>query len=131
MKISIWVQNSKNCRPISNLYFVSKLLEKVVQNLLTDHFNRKSLIQTYQNAYRKFYSSETTILDLCDNILINMENIENTAIVALDLSAAFDTVNHKILIKVLENYFGIWEKASNWIMSDLQYRQFQVHINCT
>ena len=45
------------------------------------------------------------------------------------MHAAFDTVNHKILIKVLENYFGILEKASNWIMSYLQIRQFQVHIN--
>ena len=42
--------------------------------------------------------------------------MKTTAMVTLDLSAAFDTVNHKILIKVLENYFGIWEKASNWII---------------
>ena len=46
-----------------------------------------------------------------------MENNENTAILALDLGAAFDTVNHKIFIKILKNYFGIWEKASHWIMS--------------
>ena len=43
--------------------------------------------------------------------------------------AVLGTVNHKILIKVLENYFGIHEKASNWIMSYLQNRQFQVHTN--
>ena len=60
-----------------------------------------------------------------------MENNENTAIVTLDLSAAFDTVNPKMLIKVLENNFGIQEKESNWIMSYLQNRQFQVHINGT
>ena len=76
-----------------------------------------------------FYSTETTILDLCDNILIDMENNENTAMVALGISAVFDTVNHKILIKVLKNYFGIGEKASNLIMSYLQNRQFQVQIN--
>ena len=58
-----------------------------------------------------------------------MENNENISMVALDISAAFDTVNHKILINVLENYFGIQEKASNWIVSYLQNRQFQVHIN--
>ena len=61
----------------------------------------------------KFYSTETTILDLGDNILINMENNENTVIVAFDLSAAFNTVNHKLLIKNLENCFDIWEEASN------------------
>ena len=51
--------------------------------------------------------------------------------VAFDLSVAFDTVNHEVLIKFLENYIGICEKASNWIMSYLQNRQFQVHINGT
>ena len=107
----------KNYRPISILSLVSKIIEKVVQIQLTDHFNRQSLIPTLLNAYRKFYSTETAILDLCDNILINMENNENTAIVTLDLSAAFDTVNHKILIKVLANYFSICEKELNWIMS--------------
>ena len=60
-----------------------------------------------------------------------MESNKNTAMVALDLSEAFDTVNHKIFIKSLENYFGIWEKASNWIMLYLQNSQLQVHINGT
>ena len=110
----------KNYRPISNLSLVSKIVEKVVQNQLTDHLNRQSLIPIHQNAYRKFYSTETTILDLCDRILINMENNENTAMFAADLSAVFDTVNHKVVIKVLENYFGICEEASYWIISYLQ-----------
>ena len=79
----------------------------MVQNQLTDHFHRQSLIPTHQNAHMIFYSTETTILDLCDNILINMENNESTAMIALDLSAAFETVNHKRLIKVVEKYFGI------------------------
>ena len=75
-----------------------------------DHFNRHLLIPMHQNAYRNFYSTETTILDLCDNILINMENNRNTAVVAPNLSAAFDTFGHTILIKVLENYFCIKER---------------------
>ena len=66
----------KNHRPISNLSFITKIVEKVVQYQLTDHFNRQSLIPIHQNAYRKFYSTETTILDLYDNILVNMENNE-------------------------------------------------------
>ena len=85
-----------------------------------DHFNIQSLTPTHQNA------TETRILHLCDNILINTENNENTIKVALDLSVAFDTVNHKILIKILENYFGIWDKASEQIMSYLPKRQFKV-----
>ena len=87
--------------------FVSKIVEKVVQSQLTDLFKRQSLIPSNQNAYRKFYTTETTMLGLCNNILINMENNENRAMVALDLSAVFNTVSHKILINVLENYFDI------------------------
>ena len=60
-----------------------------------------------------------------------MDNSENTAMVALDLSAAFDTVNHEILIKVLENYFSIWDKVLNWIMSYLQKWQFNDYIDGT
>ena len=52
---------------------------------------------------------------MCDNILINMENQKCTSVVCLDLSAAFDTVNHKILPDVLKNYFGITELALAWI----------------
>ena len=77
----------KNYRSISNLSLVSKIVEEVVQNQLTDHFIRQLLIPTHQNTYRKFYSIKTTILDLCDSILINMENNENTTVVTLDLSA--------------------------------------------
>ena len=107
----------KSFRPIRNLSSVSKIVKKVVQNQLTDHFNRQSVIPSHQHAYRIFYSNETTILDLCNNTLINMENNENTAMVALAISAAFYTVNKKILIKVLENYFGKWDKASDVISS--------------
>ena len=67
------------------------MVEKVVQKQVMGHFNRHSLIQTLQSAYRKFYSTVATILDLCDNILINMENNINTAMVFFHLSADFDT----------------------------------------
>ena len=56
----------------------------MVQNQVADHFDRQSLIPTHQNAYGKFSSTDTTILDISDNILINMENNANTAMVAVD-----------------------------------------------
>ena len=52
-------------------------------------------------------STETAILNICDNIWTNMENSKLTSIICLDLSAAFDTVNHSILLEVMTNYFGI------------------------
>ena len=71
---------------------------------------------------------ETTLLIMCDNILKNMENGNCTSIICLDLSAAFDTVNHTILLDVLKSYFGITEHALAWISSYLSNRKFLVQI---
>ena len=78
-------------------------MEKIILNQLWNHFKTNNLLPNYQSAYRANHSTETAILNLCDNILQNMEKNINTSMVALDLSAAFDTVNHRILLEVLNN----------------------------
>ena len=105
----------KNYRPISNVSFLSKITEKAAQLQLQKHFDQQSLLPNHQSAYRKHYSTETTLLNMCDNILKNMENGKCTSIVSLDLSAAFDTVNHTILLDILKGYFGISELALSCI----------------
>ena len=65
---------------------------------------------------------------MCDNILKNIEDGKCTSIVSLDLSATFDTVNHTILLDVLNSYFGISEHALSWISSYLSSRSFQVQV---
>ena len=65
---------------------------------------------------------------MCDNILKNMENGKCTLIVSLNLGAAFNTVNHTILLDILSGYFGISEHALSWISSYLLSRKFQVQI---
>ena len=62
-----------NYQPISNLTFFSKLMEKVILNQLWNHFKINKLIPNYQSAYRANHSTETAILNLCDNILQNMK----------------------------------------------------------
>ena len=89
-----------------------------------NHFRTNTLLPNYQSAYMAHYSTETVILNLCDNILQNIENNINTAMVALDLSVAFDTVNHGILLEVLNKYYGIQGLALQWIKSYLPNRQF-------
>ena len=118
----------KNYRPIINLSFLSKIIEKAAQLLLQEHFDQQSLLPNHQSAYRKHYSMETTLLNMCENILRNMENGKCTSIVSLILSAAFDTVNHTILLDILNGYFGISEHALSWISSYLSSRKFQVQI---
>ena len=117
-----------NYPPISNLAFFSKCIEKVILKELWNHFKINKLILNYQSAHRANHLTETAILNLCDNILQNMENNINTTMVALDLSAAFDTVNHKILLEVLNKYYGIQGVALQWIKSYLANRQFQIQI---
>ena len=117
----------KNYRPISNLSFLSKIIEKAVQLQLQKHFDQQSLLPNHQSAYRKHYSMETTLLNMCDNILRNMGNGKYTSIVSLNLSAAFNMVNHTI-VDVLNGYFGISEHALTWISSYLSSRKFLVQI---
>ena len=82
----------------------------------------------YQSTYRANHSTEAAILNICENILQNMENNINTKVVALDLSAAFDTVNHKILLDVLNKYYRIQGTALKWIKLYPANRQFWVQI---
>ena len=58
-----------NYRPISNLSFISKVIEKAAQSQLQKHFDQQSLLPNYQSAYKQHYSTETTLLNMCDNIL--------------------------------------------------------------
>ena len=111
--------------PINHLTFFSKLIEKIILNQLWNHFKTNNLLPNYQSTYRANHSNETAILNLCDNILQNMEENINRAMVALDVSAACDTVNHRILLEVLNKYKGL---ALQWLKSYLTDRQFKVQI---
>ena len=84
-----------NYRPVSNLSFLSKLLEKCVLLQFNTHCTENNL-PGYQSAYREHFSCETALVKLMDDILCNMEGKELKALVAIDLSAAFDTVDHDV-----------------------------------
>ena len=88
-----------NYRPINNLSFLSKILQKVVQLQLGNHIDEQKLLPDYQSSYR---TTETALLKVTDDIWKAMKRQEVTSMVALDLSAAFDTVNHQILCDVLD-----------------------------
>ena len=83
---------------------------------------------SYQLAYRANYSCETSILKLCNHILWAMERQEITALVAPDLSTAFDTLDHSVLLNVLYNQFGITGNALNWYNTYLRPRLCYVEI---
>ena len=117
-----------NYRPVSNLQFISKIVEKVTLDQFTQHCNRNSLLPNYQSAYRQHHSCETSLVKLANDILWAMEKQLVTVVVILDLSAAFDTVDHDLLLEVLESKFGIVGTARKWYTSYLKPRSFKVSI---
>ena len=118
----------KNYRPVSNLNFISKLLEATVLTQLQDHLYSQKLLSQYQSSYRANFSTETLLVKLVDDILNGMELQEVTALVALDLSAAFDTVDHDLLLVILKSHFGVDGFPLAWIKSYLDHRSFQVQV---
>ena len=101
----------ENYRPISVLTCFSKLLEKFMVKRLTSFLNQNNVLSKHQYGFRKNRSTELAIIDFIDKITKAMDNGKFSIGIFLDLSKAFDTINHKILIKKLEHY-GIRGVAS-------------------
>ena len=119
---------NSNYRPVSNLSFISKIVEKATLEQFNNHCNQHSLLPEYQSTYRKHHSCETSLVRLVNDILWNMEKQLVTPIVILDLSTAFDTVDHDPLLGVLATRFGIQGKALEWYSNYLKPRRFRVTI---
>ena len=119
---------NSNYRPVSNLSFVSKIAEKGVILQLNDHLTTNNLHSGHQSAYKPNFSTETALCILVNDLLWAFEKSDVTILVALDLSAAFDTVDHNILSAVLHNNYGITDSALEWLQSYLHNRQLKVKI---
>ena len=113
----------ENFRPVNNLHFLAKVAEKVVTSQLVNHCNENAPLPVNQSAYRQLHSTETALLKVQNDILINMDNEEVTLLVMLDMSAAFDTIDHNILIDILKNDFGVVDSALQWFISYLANRK--------
>ena len=128
-KLGLDKNELKNYRPVSNLPFVSKVLEKVVDVQIEQHLSENRLHEMHQSAYRKFHSTETALLEIQNDILKSLDMGNNTILVLLDLSAAFDTIDHGILLRRLEQHFHISGKPLAWMKSYLTDRHQSVYIN--
>ena len=93
------------------------------------HCDKYQLILGYQSAYRKNFSCETAIIKITNDTLWSMELKKITSLTCIDLSAAFDTVDHGLLLNVLQNKFGISGNALSWFKSYLQPRFCRVNIH--
>lgn len=120
--------NFKNYRPVSNLPYVSKIIEKVVASRIENHLNNNKLYDDRQSAYRSNHSTETALLRVHHDIATALDSNSCAILVMLDLSAAFDIIDHDILFKRLEHTFGITGSALGWIQSYLTNRTQRVAI---
>ena len=107
----------KNFRPL-----LSKLAEKTVVHQTVDHMNYHELFPEFQSAYRLNHSTETALLRVRNDLLMNTNSQSATLLVFLDLSAAFDTNDHAILLRRLQTKFGFTGKTLAWFNSYLTGR---------
>ena len=114
--------NPENYRPVSNLPFLSKLIERAVFAQLSEHLSVHSLLPDRQSAYRQNYSTETTLLGLRNDMLLAADAGHGSAVVLLDLSAAFDTIDHDVLLDRLNIHCGFADTALSWFTSYLRDR---------
>ena len=127
-KPSLDAEILKNYRPVSNLSFISKIIEKVVSLRIADHLASNELYECFQSAYRKHHGTETALLRVQNDILCDLDRKRGVFLILLDLSAAFDTIDHGVLLSRLSN-FDVRGSTLEWIRSYLTDRTQAVNIN--
>ena len=127
LKGSLDPQNLNSYRPISNLSFLSKILENVILDQLLEFFEVAQVLPDNQSAYRRLYSTETALCSVVSDLLTMMDEGNCGVLILLDLSAAFDTVVHNLLLGDLKA-IGIDDEALEYLENYLTNRTYCVQI---
>ena len=116
-------ENFKNFRPISNLPMFSKVIEKAAADQFNRHVLTSHLDEPFQSAYKAFHSTETALVKVQNDILRAIDGRHSVILLLLDLSAAFDAVEHSILLSRLSTSFGITDTVLAWFRAYLTSRK--------
>ena len=112
-----------NYRPISNLNTISKIIERLFLIRIQSHVSQAPSYNIFQSAYRKRHSKETALLKILNDVYQSVDSKNVTLLVGLDLSAAFDTIDHAILSRRLQHSFTLRGRTLNWVNSYLHGRE--------
>ena len=119
--------SSSSYRPVSNLTYVSKFIERLASFQLTAYLLNHHMLPVEQSAYRQHYSTETATLKIASDIFDAADAEKVIVLSLLDLSAAFDTVDYSILLRRQTYMYGITGTALRWIKSFLTGRSVIVN----
>jgi len=109
-------------RPISNLSVISKLLERLVCKQIMEYLKKNGLLPDLQSAYRLGHSTETAVLKVLSDVLMAVDEGNMAALALLDLSSAFDSIDHDTLLQRLQTSYGFDGVALSWFTSYLKGR---------
>lgn len=119
-KSNLDVSVFNNYRPISNLQFIGKIIEKIVFSQLTDFLTSNNCFDKFQLGFRANHSNETALIKVVNDIRLNTDAGKTSVLVLLELRAAFDTVDHNILLHRLEHWVGFTGIVIKWLKSYLE-----------
>ena len=128
-KESLDFEQYSNFAPISNLKFVSKIIERAVAAQVKDYITDNDLDESLQSAYKRLHSTETALLIVQNDILCTIDDNKCVALLLLDMSSTFDTVDHGLLLDRLCNRFGFKGQVLKWFESYLHNRKQFVMID--
>ena len=117
-----------NYRPVSNLCFIAKILEKLVLSQVSSYLNSHNLYNTCQSAYRPGHSTETALLKVVNDLFLSLNKGNISVLALLDFSSAFDTIDHTILVHHLHTDFGFTDTVLEWFLSYLTDRTHYVSL---
>ena len=119
----------KNYRPVFNVLYLSKIIERAALNQCDEHINRIDAHIPNQSGYKPLHSCETLLLRITNDIVLNLDKSKCVIMLLLDLTAAFDTVDHKVLLDILWYELGFRGKVYKWFDAFLKDRRQAIGVD--